>query len=63
MKPYQIINNNMYRASVAGHLLHCLSKAEGKELLLKIHASICGGHMGSRALTSKVLGKVSTGLR
>jgi hypothetical protein len=53
-KAYQIIGNTLYKTSITGPLLHYLSKAEGRELLAEIHASICGGHIGSRALTTKV---------
>jgi hypothetical protein len=42
-KAYQIIGNTLYKTSVTGPLLRYLSKAEGRELLAEIHASICGG--------------------
>jgi hypothetical protein len=35
-------------------LLCCLSRDEGKELLAQTHSIVCGGHIGSRALTAKV---------
>jgi hypothetical protein len=54
-KAYQIINNEMYKTSVTGPLLRCLSKAEGKELLYEIHAGACGGHIGVRGLAANVL--------
>jgi hypothetical protein len=54
-KAYQVIGDELYKTSVTGPLLHCLSKNEGKELLIETHSSICGGHIGSRALTTKVL--------
>jgi hypothetical protein len=37
-----------------GPLLHCLSRDEGKELLAQTHSGVCGGHIGSRALATKV---------
>jgi hypothetical protein len=52
---YQIIGDELYRTSVIGPLLCCLSRDEGKELLAQTHSGICGGHIGSRALTAKVL--------
>jgi hypothetical protein len=35
--------------------LRCLSKDEGRELLSKVHARICGGHIEAQALAAKVL--------
>jgi hypothetical protein len=53
-KAYQIIGDELYKTSVTGPLLHCLSKDEGKELLTQTHSSVCEGHIGARALTAKV---------
>jgi hypothetical protein len=53
-KAYQIIGDELYKTSVTGPLLHCLSRDEGKELLTQIHSGVCGGHIGARALTTKV---------
>jgi hypothetical protein len=49
------MNNNLYKVSLTGPLLHCLSKNEGKELLSEIHTDISRGHIGSWALAAKVL--------
>jgi hypothetical protein len=54
-RAYQIVNNNQYKASVLGPLLQCFSKTEGQELLSELHTEICGGHIGARALPTKVL--------
>jgi hypothetical protein len=54
-KDYQIIINGLYETFVSGPLLRCISKAEGQELLSKILAGVCGGHIGARALDAKVL--------
>jgi hypothetical protein len=54
-KAYQVIGDELYKTSVTGLLLRCLSRDEGKELLAQTHSSVCGGHIGSRALTAKVL--------
>jgi hypothetical protein len=54
-KSYQIVNNDLYKTSVSDHLLRCVSKAEGQEILSEIHAGICGCHIGPRALAAKVL--------
>jgi hypothetical protein len=52
---YQIVNSDLYKASVSGPLLRCVSKAEGQEILSKIHAGTCRGHIGARVLVAKVL--------
>jgi hypothetical protein len=53
-KAYQIIGDELYKTSVTGPLLHCLSRDEGKELLVQTHSIVCGGHMGARDLAAKV---------
>jgi hypothetical protein len=53
-KAYQIIRDELYKTSVTGLLHHCLSRDEGKELLTQTHSSVCGGRIGTRALTAKV---------
>jgi ribonuclease HI len=54
-RSYQIVDNDLYKTSVSCPLLRCVSKAEGQEILSKIHAGTCGGHIGARALAAKVL--------
>jgi hypothetical protein len=53
-KAYQMIGYKLYKTSITGPLLHCLSRDEGKELLTKTHSGVCGGHIGARALATKV---------
>jgi hypothetical protein len=53
-KAYQIIREELYKISVTGPLFRCLSTDEGKELLTWIHAGVCEGHIGARALVAKV---------
>jgi hypothetical protein len=45
----------LYKTSLIGPLLRCLSKAEGQELLSEIHAGVYRGHIGARALAVKVI--------
>ena len=52
-KAYQIVNDKLYRSSITGIMLRCLSKQEGKNLLQEIHSGVCGGHIGARALAAK----------
>ncbi|KAK9071857.1 hypothetical protein SSX86_008287 [Deinandra increscens subsp. villosa] len=53
--PYTIIDNILYRRSLAGVYLRCLEKSEALEVLEDIHSGDCGNHTGGRALFSKVL--------
>jgi hypothetical protein len=53
-KAYQIIRDELYKTSVIGPLLRCISRDEDKELLTQTHSGVCGGHIGARALTAKV---------
>jgi hypothetical protein len=53
-KEYQIIEDELYKTSVTGPLLRCLSRDEGKDLLTQTHLSVCRGHIGARALAAKV---------
>jgi hypothetical protein len=52
---YQIVNNDLYKTSALGPMLHCVSKEEGQQLLSEVHAGVCGGHIGAKALATKVL--------
>jgi hypothetical protein len=52
---YQIVDIDLYRTSISGPLLHYVSKAKGQNLLSKMHARVCGGHIGAKALATKVL--------
>jgi hypothetical protein len=36
-------------------LLRCVSKDEGQQIFPEIHARVCGGHIGARALAAKIL--------
>jgi hypothetical protein len=53
-KAYQVIGEQLYKETITGPLLCCLSKDEGKDLLTQIHASTGRGHIGARALATKV---------
>jgi hypothetical protein len=54
-KDYQIVGNELYKTSISGPLLRCISKIEGQEILQEVHAGICGGCIGACALAAKVL--------
>jgi hypothetical protein len=55
VKDYQIFGNELYKTSVSGPLLCCISKIKGQEILQKVHARICRGHIDACALETKVL--------
>jgi hypothetical protein len=52
---YRIVDNDLYKISVAGPLLRCVSREEGQQILSKVNAGVCRGHIGARALATKVL--------
>jgi hypothetical protein len=37
-RAYQIVGNDLYKVSVSGPLLHCISKEEGHQILMEVHA-------------------------
>jgi ribonuclease HI len=54
IRPYIIIEGELYKHGVCSPLLKCLSRTEGIELMKEIHAGLCGSHIGSRPLLGKV---------
>jgi hypothetical protein len=53
-RAYQLVDNDLYKISVSGPLLPYVSK-EGQQILLEVHARVCGGHIRAKALATKVL--------
>jgi hypothetical protein len=58
VKAYKIIGEELYKTSVIGPLLHCLSKDEGKNLLTQTHAEVTSGQ---GPLIQRYSGMASTG--
>jgi hypothetical protein len=54
IRPYVIIEGELYKHGVCSPLLKCLSRTEGMELMKEIHAGLCGSHIGSRPLLGEV---------
>jgi hypothetical protein len=54
-RAYQTMDNDLYKILVSGPLLRYVSKEEGQQILLEVHVGVCGGHIGARALATKVL--------
>ncbi|XP_022004345.1 uncharacterized protein LOC110901892 [Helianthus annuus] len=51
---YEVNNDVLYRKSYLGPTLRCVSPAEAKYLIQKIHAGICSVHAGPRAVIAKI---------
>jgi hypothetical protein len=49
------IDGELYKRSPwpVGMLMNCIPTQQGKELLLEIHAGICGHHAAPRSLVGK----------
>ena len=54
-KGYTIINNELYKRSVAGVYQHCVEPAEGRRLLESIHMGDCSHHASSRTIAAKAM--------
>jgi hypothetical protein len=54
VRPYVIIEGDLYKHGVCSPLLKCLSRAEGQELMKEIHDGLSVAHIGSRPLPGKV---------
>jgi hypothetical protein len=53
-KGYVLVGGKLYkRGSALGTLMKCVSTEKGKEILQKIHESVCGNHAASRTLVGK----------
>ena len=49
-KSFVLIDNELYKRSPSGVLQRCIPIPEGKEVILDIHAGICGHHAAPRTL-------------
>ena len=49
-KSFVLIDNELYKLSPSGVLQRCIPIPKGKELILDIHAGICGHHAAPRTL-------------
>ena len=54
-KTFAVIDGELYKCSPSetGILMKCIPIAQAKELLLEIHAGICGHHAAPRSLVGK----------
>ena len=52
---YLIRDGILYKKAFSNPLLKCLDLVQGQQVLLEVHAGICGNHFRSRSLAYKVL--------
>ena len=52
-KTFIVLGNELYKQSPSGVLMKCIPTNQGKQLLLKVHARICGHHAFPRSLVGK----------
>jgi hypothetical protein len=53
-KSYILVGEKLYRrGAISGVLMKCITREEGKDILVEIHKGICGNHASSRTLVSK----------
>lgn len=53
-KRYTMVDGELYRCSTDRVLLKCISKEEGRDLLMDIHGGECDSHVASCMLVGKV---------
>ena len=52
---FVICGETLYRQSVDGMLLLCLDRASANRVMRKVHAGVCGPHMGGHMLARKIM--------
>ena len=52
---YLIRDGILYKKAFSHPLLKCLDPIQGQQVLLEVHAGVCGNHLESRSLAYKVL--------
>ncbi|CAA0815728.1 Unknown protein, partial [Striga hermonthica] len=55
LSKYFEVDGIMFKKSLVGPHLRCVSEGEGNHVLREIHEGCCGAHVGSRALAGKAL--------
>jgi hypothetical protein len=49
-KAYTIIDGQLYKRSISGIFMKCISQVDGIEILREIHEGECGHHAAARSL-------------
>ena len=52
-KTFATLGDELYKQSLSGVLMKCIPTNQGKQLLLEVHAGICGHHAAPRSLVKK----------
>ena len=52
-KTFIALGDELYKWSLSGVLMKCIPTNKGNQLLLKVHAGICGYHAAPRLLVGK----------
>ena len=52
-KTFVALGDELYKWSPSGVLMKCIPTNQGKQLLLEVHAGICGHHAAPRSLVGK----------
>ena len=52
-KTFIVLGNELYKRSPLGVLMKCVPASRGKQILLEVHAGICGHHAALRLLVGK----------
>lgn len=52
---YVLVEGALYKTGVCVHILRCVSRSQGAELLKEVHDGHCGTHLAPRALAAKAL--------
>lgn len=54
-RTYAILDGELYKSGIAAPWLKCIMPWLGREILQGIHSSLCGSHIGARALSNKAV--------
>ena len=52
---FMILNDVLYKRGFSMSYLKCVKEDEAKYILEEVHEGICGDHIGSRSLISKII--------
>jgi hypothetical protein len=52
-KRYTVVEGDLYRRGTNSILMRCITREEGRDLLVEIHRGECGSHSSSRTLVGK----------
>ena len=50
---FSLINGQLYKRSLDGPYLKCLTTQQGQYILVELHEGICGNHLGGRTLAHR----------